>query len=78
MTRQPRQATSEEPKINVPKDAIADFCRRHAIRRLAFFVMQDEPSQLLQREVELHIPAFLSPYFRREVVRATYVCYPQG
>lgn len=44
---------------------------------LAFFGMQDELSEILQREVELHTPAFLSLYFRREVMRAADVCYSQ-
>ncbi len=109
MTRQLRRTTPAKPKIDVPRDAIADFCKRHAVRKLAlfgsvlrddfrpdsdvdvlvefepghapglaFFGMQDELSQLFQREVELHTPAFLSPYFRREVERAADVCYPQG
>jgi uncharacterized protein len=108
MTRQLRQAAPARPKIDVPQDAIADFCKRHAVRKLAlfgsvlrddfrpdsdvdvlvefepghmpglaFFGMQDELSELLKREVELHTPAFLSPYFRREVERAADVSYPQ-
>ena len=108
MTRQPRRLRPAKPKIDVPQDAIADFCKRHAIRKLAlfgsalrddfrpdsdvdvlvefepghvpglaFFAMQDELSALLKREVELHTPAFLSPYFRREVERAADVRYPQ-
>jgi uncharacterized protein len=108
MTPQLHRAILAKPRIDVPQDAIADFCRRHAIRKLAlfgsvlrddfrpdsdvdvlvefepghvpglaFFGMQDELSQLLQREVELHTPAFLSPYFRREVERAADVRYPQ-
>lgn len=109
MTRQLRRTTPAKPKIDVPQDAIADFCKRHAVRKLAlfgsvlrddfrpdsdvdvlvefepghvpglaFFAMQDELSELLKREVELHTPAFLSPYFRREVERAADVRYPQG
>lgn len=109
MTRQPRRTVSSKLKISVSQEAIADFCRRHAIRKLAlfgsvlrddfrqdsdvdvlvefepghapglaFFAMQDELSELFQREVELHTPAFLSPYFRREVERAADVRYPQG
>lgn len=109
MTRQLRRVTLVKPKIDVPQDAIADFCKRHAVRKLAlfgsvlrddfrpdsdvdvlvefepghvpglaFFGMEDELSQLFQREVELHTPAFLSPYFRREVERAADVRYPQG
>jgi predicted nucleotidyltransferase len=107
--RQQRTGRRGEPRIQVPQGAIADFCRRHAIRRLAlfgsvlgddfgpgsdvdvlvefevgrtpglaFFAMQDELSALLGREVELHTPNFLSPYFRREVQRTADVCYPQG
>jgi predicted nucleotidyltransferase len=33
-----------EPRIQIPREAIADFCRRHHIRRLALFgsVMRDD------------------------------------
>lgn len=109
MTREMPRSKPAKPKIDVPQDAIADFCRRHAVRKLAFFgsvlrddfrpdsdvdvlvefepghvpglaffAMQDELSELLKREVELHTPAFLSPYFRREVERAADVCYSRG
>ncbi|RJO66004.1 MAG: nucleotidyltransferase [Myxococcales bacterium] len=85
--------------INFPRDSIAEFCRRHHIRRLAlfgsilredfapdsdidvlvefhpectpglaFFGMQDELSEILQRKVDLHTPGFLSRYFRDEVL----------
>ncbi len=107
MTPKPHRTISAASKIHVPQDAIADFCRRHAIRKLAlfgsvlrddfrpdsdvdvlvefeaghvpglaFFAMQEELSRLLQREVEMHTPAFLSPYFRREVERMADVRYP--
>jgi len=107
MTPKPHRTASAGSKIHVPQDAIADFCRRHAIRKLAlfgsvlrddfrpdsdvdvlvefeaghvpglaFFAMQEELSKLLQREVEMHTPAFLSPYFRREVERMADVRYP--
>ena len=109
MTRQLRRDAPATPKIDVPQDAIADFCKRHAVRKLAlfgsvlrddfrpdsdvdvlvefepghvpglaFFGMQDELSELLKRDVELHTPAFLSPYFRREVERVADVRNPQG
>lgn len=108
MTQQPYRAARARPRVAVPQAAIADFCKRHGIRRLAlfgsvlrddfrpdsdvdvlvefepgrvpglaFFGMQDELSEILQREVELHTPAFLSPYFRREITRAADVCYSQ-
>jgi predicted nucleotidyltransferase len=96
-----------EPRVVIPKDVVAAFCKRHGIRKLAlfgsvlrsdfkpdsdvdvlvefepgrvpglaFFAMQDELSAILQREVELHTPAFLSSYFRDEVLRTANVCYP--
>jgi predicted nucleotidyltransferase len=108
MTRQLYRAAPAKPKIDVPQDAITDFCQRHAVRKLAlfgsvlrddfrpdsdvdvlvefepghvpglaFFAMQEELTELLKREVELHTPAFLSPYFRRAVERAADVRYPQ-
>jgi len=109
MQRSLRHGRRPKPKIDVPQEAIADFCRRHAIRTLAlfgsvlsddfrpdsdvdvlvefepghvpglaFFAMQDELSQILKREVELHTPNFLSPYFRSEVEKHADVRYPQG
>jgi predicted nucleotidyltransferase len=32
------------PKIHVPREQLADFCRRHRVRRLAFFgsVLRDD------------------------------------
>jgi hypothetical protein len=58
-------------------DVLVEFEPGH-VPGLAFFGVQDELSQIFQREVELHTPAFLIPYFRREVARAADVCYPQG
>jgi predicted nucleotidyltransferase len=109
MKRKVLQGKASSQRIEVPEEIIADFCRRHAIRRLslfgsvlrddfqadsdidvlvefepghvpglAFFAMQDELSQLLGREVELHTPAFLSPYFRKEVEREADVRYSAG
>lgn len=42
---------------------------------LAFFGMQDELSELLGRKVDLHTPAFLSRYFRDQVLREAKVVY---
>lgn len=92
----------------IPQDKLADFCRRHHIRKLAifgsalrddftpnsdvdvlvefqkgctpgfaFFAMQDELSQLLRRNVELHTPNFLSRYFRDKVLKEAEVQYVQ-
>ena len=92
--------------IEVSPEVIADFCRRHHIRRLAlygsvlrddftphsdvdvlvefepgktpglaFFGMQDELSELLGRKVDLNTPAFLSRYFRDQVLREAKVVY---
>lgn len=92
----------------IPQDKVADFCRRHHIRKLAifgsalrddftpnsdvdvlvefqkgctpgfaFFAMQDELSQLLGRNVELHTPNFLSRYFRDKVLKEAEVQYVQ-
>lgn len=36
---------------------------------LALFEMQEELSQILQRQVDLNTPGFLSPYFRDDVLR---------
>jgi len=44
----------------------------------AFFGMQDELSQLLGRELELHTPNFLSRYFRDKVLEEAEVQYAQN
>jgi len=93
-------------KLVIPKDKIADFCRRHHIHRLsvfgsalrddfspdsdvdvlvefeegqtpgfAFFGMQDELAQLLERKIDLHTPGFLSRYFREKVLKEAEVQY---
>ena len=62
-------AYMQKNNINVPKDKIAEFCRRHHIRRLAFFgsVLRDdfEPDSDVDVLVEFeegHVPglAFFS------------------
>jgi hypothetical protein len=91
--------TSSRARIDVPRERIADFCRRNHIRRLAFFgsVLRDdftpdsdvdvlvefepgktpgfaffdveqELSQILDRRVDLRTPQELSKYFRDEVL----------
>ena len=88
-----------QPRIDLPREELADFCRRNHIRRLAlfgsvlrgdfgpesdvdvlvefeqqhvpglrFFRLQRELSDLLGRDVDLHTPRFLSPYFRDQVL----------
>ena len=37
---------------------------------LAFFGMEEELSQILDRKVDLNTPNFLSPYFRNEALNA--------
>ncbi len=86
-------------RIDIPREEIAEICRRHRVRRMAlfgsvirddftpqsdvdvlieyepgytegfeFFDMRYELIDLLHREVDLHTPASLSPYFRQEVL----------
>ena len=93
-------------RMDIPKDKIAEFCRRNRIRRLAlfgsvlrddfgpgsdvdvlvefepghtpgfaFFVMEEDLSQLLGRKVDLNTPGFLSPYFRQKVLHHLEVLY---
>jgi predicted nucleotidyltransferase len=95
-------------KIELPKEKIADFCRRHHIRKLsvfgsalredfrpdshldvlvefdrehtpglAFFGMEQELSELLERKVDLNTPQFLSPYFRDKVIAEAEVQYAE-
>ncbi len=42
-----------------------------------FFTMQDELSKILGRSVDLCTPAFLSRYFRREVMQTAEPAYEQ-
>ena len=91
--------TDVPARIDIPREEIAGFCRRHRVRRLSlfgsvirddftpqsdvdvlvefepgyaagfeFFDMRYELIDLFNREVDLHTPASLSPYFRQEVL----------
>ena len=55
-------------------DLLVEFEEEH-VPGLAFFAMQQELSDLLGRKVDLHTPAFLSPYFRDEVMAQAEVKY---
>ena len=92
--------------INIPDDAIIDFCERHHIVKLSLFgsvlsedftpesdvdvlvvfdpehipgwefvSMQDELSEIMEREVDLHTPNSLSRHFRDEVLQVAQVVY---
>ncbi len=94
------------PKLEVPRDRLAEFCRTNHIRRLSlfgsvlradfgpasdvdvlvefeeghvpglrFFALQRELAEILGREVDLHTPGFLSPYFRSQVLQEAEVQY---
>ncbi|MGD8236964.1 MAG: nucleotidyltransferase family protein [Armatimonadota bacterium] len=96
-------------RISIDRGRIADFCRRHHIRKLAlfgsvlredfcadsdvdvlvefhpehvpgfaFFVMQDELSDMLGQKVDLNTPGFLSPYFRDRVLAEAEVYYVEA
>ena len=93
-------------RIAVDREKIAEFCRRHHIRRLALFGsvlrddfgpdsdvdvlvefepghipglefvrIQEEPSEILGRRVDLNTLECLSPYFRGQVEREAEVQY---
>ncbi|HEV2122033.1 MAG TPA: nucleotidyltransferase family protein [Chloroflexota bacterium] len=55
-------------------DVLVEFEPEH-IPGLAFFAMQDELSELLQRPVDLNTLEWLSPYFREAVAREAVVLY---
>lgn len=92
--------------FEIPREELAEFCRRNHIRRLAlfgsvlrddfgpesdvdvlvefeeghvpglrFFRLQRELSNLLGRQVDLHTPRSLSPYFRDQVLTEADVRY---
>ena len=42
---------------------------------LKFFELEDEPSQMLGRKVDLQTPSFLSKYFRDEMLKVAEVQY---
>ena len=55
-------------------DVLVEFETGH-VPGLAFFAMQDELSVILGRQVDLHAPQFLSPYFREQVRAEAQVQY---
>ena len=97
------------PQIVIDKRRLAEFCRRHHIRKLAlfgsvlrqdfrpdsdvdvlvefepghrvglaFFQIQEDISTMLGRRVDLNTPAFLSRYFRDEVMQEAQAQYVQA
>jgi uncharacterized protein len=93
-------------RIPIDLDKIANFCRRHHIRRLsffgsvlrddfgpasdvdvlvdfepghapglAFFLMEEELSEIIGRKVDLNTSGFLSPYFRDRIEKESEVQY---
>ena len=57
------------PNIKIPQDKIADFCRRHHIRRLAFFgsvtredFSPDSDIDVLVEFEPQHVPGFIGLY----------------
>ena len=57
-------------------DVLVEFDPNH-IPGLAFFAMQRELSQILDREVDLNTPQFLSPYFREQIQEEAVLVYEQ-
>jgi hypothetical protein len=55
-------------------DVLVEFEPGHT-PGLAFFGMEEDLSQLLGRKVDLNTPAFISPYFRQEVLDHLEVLY---
>ncbi|HSR31586.1 MAG TPA: nucleotidyltransferase family protein [Anaerolineae bacterium] len=58
-------------------DVLVEFEPDH-VPGLAFFAMEIELSELLGRKVDLNTPAFLSPYFRDQVLAEAEVQYAQA
>jgi predicted nucleotidyltransferase len=100
------EKTMERANIKIPKGELANFCRKHHIRKmalfgsvlrddftadsdidvlvefesdhipgLAFFAMEAELAVILGRRIELHTPAFLSKYFRDQVMTEAEIQY---
>ncbi len=55
-------------------DILVEFERGH-VPGLDFFRIQDELTRLFDRQVDLNTPHFLSPYFRKRVLREAEVLY---
>jgi predicted nucleotidyltransferase len=55
-------------------DVLVEFERDH-VPGFAFFSLESELSDLFQRHVDLNTTAFLSKYFRDEVLREAQVLY---
>ena len=58
-------------------DVLVEFEPGH-VPGLAFFAMEIELSELLDRRVDLNTPGFLSPYFRDQVLAEAEVHYAQA
>ena len=58
-------------------DVLVEFEPDH-VPGFAFFAMQEELSQLLNRRVDLNTPEFLSRYFRQDVLAEAQVQYDQS
>jgi hypothetical protein len=57
-------------------DVLVEFDPEY-VPGLAFFEMEAELSRILGREVDLHTPQFLSPYFRESALAEAEVQYVQ-
>lgn len=55
-------------------DVLVEFDPGH-VPGFAFFALEQELSEILERRVELHTPQFLSPYFRNRVLEEAEVQY---
>lgn len=56
-------------------DVVVEFEPGHTPDFFRFVDMQDELSELLGRKVDLNTPAFLSRYFRQQVLDSAQVLY---
>ena len=63
-----------EPDSDV--DVLVEFEPGH-VPGLAFFSLESELSTLFHRQVDLNTPAFLSRYFRDEVLKDAWVLYEE-
>jgi len=59
-------------------DVVVEFEPGHTPDFFRFVDMQDELSELLGREVDLNTPAFLSRYFRQQVLDGAQVLYERA
>lgn len=68
-----------ELKIKVPRKRLEEFCKKHHIRKLAFFGMHEEPAEIFRRDVDLltfkGVETSRNPVRRKAILASARVYY---